>query len=147
MPKGAWQSQSVLIGQQMDQQNIEIDRVAKKQVQKKATKGQMEKIFNKLHSDADRRKELEQERKIASENKIKEKYQTATQKYSENNQVFLCIRITKELKTSYETDVKIDLGKKIAYPVFVKILSLLGYLNQYRNEEGRIETKSTEKEE
>ena len=59
----------------------------------------------------------------------------------------MCIRITKELKTTYESDVKIDLGKKIAYPVFVKILSLLGYLNSYKNEMGQIETKMTDKEE
>ena len=59
----------------------------------------------------------------------------------------MCIRITKELKTTYESDVKIDLGKKIAYPVFVKILSLLGYLNSYKNEMGQIETKMTDREE
>ena len=106
----------------------------------------MEAIFNKLHNDADRRKEIDQERKVANDTKIKEKFESATQKYSENNQVFLCIRITKELKTSYETDVKIDLGKKIAYPVFVKILSLLGYLNSFKNEEGQIETKMIDKE-
>ena len=114
---------------------------------KKASKGQMEAIFNKLHQDADRRKELDKERKMDNENKIKEKFEAATQKYSENNQVFLCIRITKELKTTYESDVKIDLGKKIAYPVFVKILSLLGYLNSYKDDMGQIETRMTDKEE
>ena len=40
---------------------------------KKASKGQMEAIFNKLHQDADRRKELDKERKMDNENKIKEK--------------------------------------------------------------------------
>ena len=52
---------------------------------KKASKGQMEAIFNKLHQDADRRKELDKERKMDNENKIKEKFEAATQKYSENN--------------------------------------------------------------
>jgi len=46
--------------------------------------------------------------------KLKEKFEGANVKYSENNQVFLCIRITKELKSTYEMDVRIDLGKKIA---------------------------------
>jgi len=44
-------------------------------------------------------------------------------------------------------DVKIDLGKKIAQPIFVKVLALLGYLNSYRNENGEMETKMTEVEE
>ena len=42
--------------------------------------------------------------------------------------------------------MKIDLSKKIAYPVFIKILSLLGYLNSYVGN-GETETKMTEKEE
>ena len=114
---------------------------------RRANRSQMDSLFNKLHLDADRRKEAEMERKMDIENRIKEKFESATQKYSENNQVFLCIRITKELKTSYESDVKIDLSKKIAYPVFIKILALLGYLNSYKFDHGEPETKMTEKEE
>ena len=106
----------------------------------------MASLFNKLHLDADRRKEAEMERKIDNESRMKEKFESATQKYSENNQVFLCIRITKELKTSYESDVRIDLSKKIAYPVFIKILALLGYLNSYKLENGELETKITNRE-
>ena len=87
------------------------------------------------------------ERKMDNESRLKEKFESATQKYSENNQVFLCIRITKELKTSYESDVRIDLSKKIAYPVFIKILALLGYLNSYKLENGELETKMTDREE
>jgi len=45
---------------------------------------------------------------------LKEKFEGSNVKYSENNQVFLCIRITKELKKTYEMDIRIDLGKKIA---------------------------------
>ena len=110
-------------------------------------KSQMASLFNKLHLDADRRKEAEMERKMDNESRLKEKFESATQKYSENNQVFLCIRITKELKTSYESDVRIDLSKKIAYPVFIKILALLGYLNSYKLENGELETKITNREE
>ena len=104
-------------------------------------------IFKRLLQDADHRKELAEERKYNHEAKLKEKFESANQKYSENNQVFLCIRITKELKTTYEMDVRIDLGKKIAFPIFVRVLSLLGYLNSFRNDHGEMETKMTDSEE
>ena len=52
---------------------------------RKANKSQMESLFNKLHLDADRRKEADIERKMDNENRIKEKFESATQKYSENN--------------------------------------------------------------
>ena len=41
----------------------------------------------------------------------------------------MCIRITKELKDVYEGNLKIDLASKIQYPLFVKILTILGYLD------------------
>lgn len=55
------------------------------QSMRKANKSQMESLFNKLHLDADRRKEADIERKMDNENRIKEKFESATQKYSENN--------------------------------------------------------------
>ena len=44
--------------------------------------------------------------------------------------MFMCIRITKELKHVYESDFRIDLSKKIFYPTFCAILAKLGYLDQ-----------------
>jgi hypothetical protein len=41
----------------------------------------------------------------------------------------MCIRITRELKTVFEQQVRIGLWEKIGFPVFVKIMTLLGYLN------------------
>jgi len=49
-------------------------------------------------------------------------------KYSETNEVFMCIRITKELKQVYENEMKIDLSKKIAFEIFGTTLIKLGYL-------------------
>ena len=45
---------------------------------RKANKSQMESLFNKLHLDADRRKEADIERKMDNENRIKEKFESAT---------------------------------------------------------------------
>lgn len=55
--------------------------------------------------------------------------QTVQNMYSEANHVFLCIRITRELKEVYEYVINISLTDKIGFPLFVKILALLGYLN------------------
>jgi hypothetical protein len=41
----------------------------------------------------------------------------------------MCIRITRELKHVYEYEMRISLETKISFPIFVKILALLGYLN------------------
>jgi hypothetical protein len=41
----------------------------------------------------------------------------------------MCIRITRELKAVYEQSVRIGLNEKIGFPVFVKMLTLLGYVN------------------
>jgi|694.fasta_scaffold96035_2 hypothetical protein len=54
-------------------------------------------------------------------------------KYNENNSVFMCIRITRELKMIYEQEIKIPLTVKIAFPVFVKILTIMGYINSSFN--------------
>ena len=41
----------------------------------------------------------------------------------------MCIRITKELKQVYETEMHIDLSRKIPYQIFGSMLTKLGYLN------------------
>ena len=56
-----------------------------------------------------------------------------SKKYSENNEVFNCIRITKELKDVYENVLNIDLGQKITYLTFYDILATMGYLNKPRD--------------
>ena len=62
--------------------------------------------------------------------KLAEKFDsTHNRKYSETNEVFMCIRITKELKQVYEGEMSIDLSQKITYATFVLILAKLGYLN------------------
>ena len=42
----------------------------------------------------------------------------------------MCIRITKELKSVYENEMRIDLSRKITYPIFCSILGILGYLDK-----------------
>ena len=42
----------------------------------------------------------------------------------------MCIRITKELKATYEKDLGIDLGFKIGFDLFLRILMVMGYVNQ-----------------
>ena len=47
--------------------------------------------------------------------------------------MFMCIRITKELKDVYEKVMKINLGYKVQYPTFVSILVALGYIDRQPN--------------
>ena len=42
----------------------------------------------------------------------------------------MCIRITKELKAAYENEMRIDLSRKITYPIFCTVLGILGYLDR-----------------
>jgi hypothetical protein len=51
----------------------------------------------------------------------------------------MCIRITRELKMVYEQQIEIGLSIKIGFPVFVKILTLMGYLNARPVEATRLE--------
>jgi hypothetical protein len=73
------------------------------------------------------------ESRSAREQKIKENGNEVSGKYSEANQVFMCIRITRELKQIYEQEIKIELGVHIGFPIFVKILTIMGYLNNPLN--------------
>ena len=41
----------------------------------------------------------------------------------------MCIRITRELKQIYEKEIKIELNMKIGFTIFVKILTIMGYLS------------------
>ena len=59
----------------------------------------------------------------------------------------MCIRITRELKMIYEQEMKILLSVKIAFPVFVKILTIMGYINSSFNTKDYMTPAMTAKEE
>jgi hypothetical protein len=59
----------------------------------------------------------------------------------------MCIKITKELKQTYERELGLDLSSQIDYDMFVKILMTMGYIDFQRNlETGQIVPKMNAKE-
>lgn len=99
-----------------------------------------------LYNDAASRKERHQQRVKENDEIERALCEAGQNKYSEANQVFMCIRITRELKTVYEQQVRLGLSDKIGFPVFVKILTLLGYLNSNVSSNYMLPTMSQKEE-
>ena len=78
---------------------------------------------------------------------FKKQYEVDNKQYNESNQVYMCIKITKELKQTYERELGLDLSSQIDYDMFVKILMTMGYIDFQRNlETGQILPKMNVKE-
>lgn len=127
--KGAWQSQSFLASEKQQSEQQLVEQRAKQRYSARVRSAQAERKCEQLHQQAAERdaklKQLQESKlqAIASEKEARGK------QYSETNEVFMCIRITKELKQCYERDLQIDLGKKLTYGGFIETLARLGYLN------------------
>lgn len=126
---------SMMANQKPKNQESDLDSETSARIENEALeaynkiKGNAANKTKSLFTDAFKRKEQIKERKDQRDKQLKEQSESVEQKYSESNQVFMCIRITRELKQIYEKEIKIELNMKIGFTIFVKILTIMGYLS------------------
>ena len=134
--KGSWQSHTVLLGAYTSSQEAEIQRRAEQRYNKRVGRAKSarntDEFFEELHDRAEKKKVLRQTLKEQGDSQFCEQFTAngVPVRYSEANEVFMCIRITKELKQIYDSVLRIDLNKKVSYPLFLLILFHLGYLEK-----------------